>query len=55
MLREAAIILYLKSGYVIEGRTRDTFFLDGRYVDHVLMGRSLRSQVGEMRVSGSGA
>lgn len=51
---EPAIKLYLKSGYAIEGRTRDTFFLDGRYFDHALMGRSLRSETGEMRVPGSG-
>ncbi|MER5550746.1 GNAT family N-acetyltransferase [Streptomyces sp. NPDC002793] len=33
--------LYTDEGFVVEGVLRDEFFLHGRYVDDVLMGRSL--------------
>ncbi|MFE7430738.1 MULTISPECIES: GNAT family N-acetyltransferase [unclassified Streptomyces] len=33
--------LYEAEGFVVEGVLRGEFFLDGRYVDDVLMGRSL--------------
>jgi len=37
----AARALYESCGFVVEGVRRDEFFLDGRYVDDVLMARHL--------------
>jgi len=37
----AARALYESCGFVVEGVRRDEFFLDGRYVDDVLMARML--------------
>lgn len=33
--------LYESEGFVVEGLLPGEFFLDGRYVDDVMMGRSL--------------
>ena len=38
---EAAIALYESVGFVVEGAQREEFFLDGRYVDDVLMALDL--------------
>ena len=40
---EGARALYESAGFVIEGVQRDEFFLDGRYVDDVLMALDLTS------------
>jgi len=37
----AARALYESCGFVVEGVRRDEFFLDGRYVDDVLMARMI--------------
>jgi ribosomal protein S18 acetylase RimI-like enzyme len=38
---ERARRLYESAGFVVEGVLRDEFFLDGRYVDDILMAREL--------------
>jgi ribosomal protein S18 acetylase RimI-like enzyme len=40
---EAALALYESAGFVVEGVQREEFFLDGRYVDDVLMALDLRA------------
>jgi ribosomal protein S18 acetylase RimI-like enzyme len=37
----AAMALYERSGYMVEGRYRDEFLIDGRYVDDVSLGKFL--------------
>jgi ribosomal protein S18 acetylase RimI-like enzyme len=37
--------LYASCGFVVEGVQRDEFWLDGRFVDDVLMARPLRSEL----------
>ncbi|GAA4913491.1 ribosomal protein S18 acetylase RimI-like enzyme [Stackebrandtia albiflava] len=38
---DAAIRLYRRAGYVEEGRMRDQLFIDGRYIDSLLMAKHL--------------
>ncbi len=42
---DAARALYESAGFVVEGIQRDEFFLDGRYVDDVLMALDLTAAV----------
>ena len=44
----AARRLYEAHGFVVEGVLREEFWLDGRYVDDVLMARSLPSDAGHL-------
>ncbi len=42
---EAAVRLYEQGGFVVEGVLRGEFFLDGRYVDDLLMALDLTASV----------
>jgi RimJ/RimL family protein N-acetyltransferase len=44
---EAGIGLYQKMGFEIEGRKRDSLYIDGRYVDEYYMAKLLGAQDGE--------